>query len=377
MFGKVYRRGQAWWVRYRVDGKDVRVSVAAELGLPPSQVTERDAKTLLKAKVAEAFEGRHVGRAESRLTVGEVLDQYVETLRLLGRKSAQHAERVARGVREKFGALRAVHLTTPMLKQHLKARLEAGAAPATALKDMWVLSAAFHMAHEERRLTILPAFPALPLRNVRKGFVEPEQFEAVHAQLDGQLYRDVAEFAYVASRRINEVLRLPWEWVDHASQEIRWPDSKNDDPVALPLDRVLAAIIDRRWKDRAIGQWLSPWVFHVGRKGPLTDTTFREHFKAAARAAGYPDLIPHDLRRSGVRNLLRGGVSETVAMSISGHRSPSVFRRYNITSPEDKAKALRQLAAYRRTRSGTVAHSGPGPARDGELRRAVTPHPGE
>jgi hypothetical protein len=50
------------------------------------------------------------------------------------------------------------------------------------------------------------------------------------------LYRDAATFAYVAARRINEVLRLPWEWVDRASGEIRWPDSKNGDPLAVPLD---------------------------------------------------------------------------------------------------------------------------------------------
>jgi len=60
-------------------------------------------------------------------------------------------------------------------------------------------------------------------------------------------------------------------------------------------------------------------------------------------------------------------------MSIFGHRSTTVFRRYNITSQEDKAKALGQVAAYRRKRtsSGTTAHSTDAQAGDGEQFRAV------
>jgi hypothetical protein len=95
-----------------------------------------------------------------RLTVGELVDQYVATLRLLGRTSADLAASIARRrLQPKFGTLRVAHLTTPMMKQHLKDRIAAGAAPATAMKDIWILSAAFHMAHEEHRVTVLPVFP--------------------------------------------------------------------------------------------------------------------------------------------------------------------------------------------------------------------------
>ena len=62
---------------------------------------------------------------------------------------------------------------------------------------------------------------------------------------------------------------------------------------------------------------------------------FRVAWVEASKAAGRPGTIFHDLRRSGVRNLVCAGVSETVAMKVSGHRTSSMFRRYNITSDED------------------------------------------
>ena len=69
--------------------------------------------------------------------------------------------------------------------------------------------------------------------------------------------------------------------------------------------------------------------------------------ECASSAPSDPGKLFHDLRRTAVRDLIRGGVHQAVAMQITGHKTDAIFRRYNITSDTDKRDALRRLAAYR------------------------------
>lgn len=66
----------------------------------------------------------------------------------------------------------------------------------------------------------------------------------------------------------------------------------------------------------------------------------------ACEKAGPPGLLFHDLRRSGVRQLIRSGVDEHTAMAISGHKTRSIFARYNIVSLDDLRAATRKLDAH-------------------------------
>ena len=95
-----------------------------------------------------------------------------------------------------------------------------------------------------------------------------------------------------------------------------------------------------------------PHVFH--RNGtPIR--YFRDAWVNACEAAGCRGRIVHDVRRTAVRNLVRAGIAERVAMTMTGHKTRSVFARYNIVSPGDRRDAADKLNAGAGTITGTTA----------------------
>src|SRR5262249_28842310 len=97
-----------------------------------------------------------------------------------------------------------------------------------------------------------------------------------------------------------------------------------------------------------------PWVFFrmvaIKRRGPKEPqpiTSLVKAFRKSSKAAGYPGRIPHDLRRSAVRQFVRQGIPERVAMRITGHKTRSVFDRYDIVSEGDLREAAARLDAIK------------------------------
>lgn len=202
-----------------------------------------------------------------------------------------------------------------------------------------------------RTLRINPYQTSRLERNVREGFLERATFDAVVRALSDDL-QDFARFAYLTGWRRGEVQTLGWADVDrtHGRVRLRREHSKNGEPRVLVLVGELSAVIERRWAAREYRRSngetaISPLVFH--RKGrPVGD--IRKAWGNACTAAGVGGTLFHDLRRSAVRNFEKAGVSQVVAMKISGHKTASIYCRYRIVDEADIADALtRTEVAFR------------------------------
>jgi integrase len=321
------------------------------------------------------------------------------------RRSLDELERrIEKHLKPFFGGWRMVSITTPPIRTYIAERQSAtevtkkaytitrrdgttvtvpeqrwstrGVSNAEINRELTVLKRMFTLAKQAGKLLYCPHIQMLEERNTRKGFFEAEMFHAVLEHLPEPLRR-VIEFAYITGWRIpSEVLTLQWRQVDFDANdgvgEIRLdPETtKNRAGRAFPITDDLRVLLKSRYAEhqrlRLAGQ-LVPWVFFrmvaKGRgepKEPRPIRAFNKAWAAACLAAGCPGRIPHDFRRTAVRNINRRGVSERVAMQLTGHKTRSVFDRYNIVSSGDLRTAgtlLNGLTGTKKGQSGTVSAS--------------------
>jgi integrase len=337
--GRIFSRGAVYWIAYYFNGKEIRESSCSQ--------NESEARRLLKKRLKEIHGSRYVGPQEEKLTVEDLLVALITHLETKGAKTVDRLKSHLKPLRQFFSLTRAVNVTTADVERYISERLKAQKARATVNRETGALKQAFNLARRQARLTRVPYIPMLREDNARQGFFEHGDFENVVAKLPEPI-NDIARFGYLSGWRRGEIVTLTWDAVDRAAREVRLRTSKNGEGRLLPVDGDLWNLVERRWIARTIQKKdgttkLSEFVFH--RNGqPVVD--FRKPWNEACKDARVPGRLFHDLRRTAVRNMIRAGVPQSVAMSISGHKTVSMFMRYNITSASDKIDALRKTAEH-------------------------------
>ncbi len=357
--GRVFTRARSpfLWIAYYHNGAEIRESAGT--------ADPVKAAKMLRARTRTAGTPQFQGPTEERVTFATLTEHYVQDYRANRRRSLDDAERIANRLQEAFGArTRAVTISTTDVNAYRDRRLAEGARPATINRSLAALRRMYSLAcrpakgrQGEAVRPLLTTRPYVELLdesdNVRQGFIEPEEFTALCADLPADL-ADAAMFAYASGWRRGEVFTL--EWKDLALEydgdtlvggviRLRREHSKNKRGRVLTLRADLLDVIRRRVAARELA---CVYVFHrAGRR--IAD--FRTTWRKACEAAGVPGRLWHDMRRSAVRNMVRAGVSENTAQKVSGHLTRSVFDRYDVVSEEDIGTAVEAVSAYRQQRA--------------------------
>lgn len=358
----LYRRPNSthWWAKFSVNGQVKRVSTGHD--------TKREAQRFLDLHAGRVAEGQPLPVRLDQVTYDELRADLDAAYAVKGIRSLEDAERRMRHLDAAFTGWRACNVTESAIDAYVarrktehvpgRDRLVAGA---TINRELAQLRRLLRLGARRRKLAHVPAITFLPESEPRAGFVEDGDFAAIITHL-APASALAATIAYETAWRIrSEVLTLEWARVDLAEGAIRLDGthSKNGKPRTAYLSpattKLLAAQRERVVAlDKRLGRVGTPAVFvHLG-KGPLQGRPVREfnkQWRSACRKAGYTGTLLHDLRRSGVRGMVRAGVPESVAMKISGHETAAIFRRYDIASDQDLRDARDRLGSAR-------AHSG-------------------
>jgi integrase len=190
-----------------------------------------------------------------------------------------------------------------------------------------------------RKVSQVPSFPRLRENPPSKGFVENEQYKRLCNHCPKLWLRTALALAYNFGFRSAEVLSMRLGQVDLLNRSLALDPgtTKNSEGRIVKL----TSGTDELVKQCTFGKIANDFLISRQDGRPVRD--FRTSWATLVKTAELPGLLFHDLRRSAVRNMVRRGVPEVVAMRISGHRTRSVFDRYNIVSETDLIEAARKI----------------------------------
>jgi len=341
--GTIYKRGKIYWIKYHHNGKPYFESSKSRKWA--------DAANLLKQREADAGNGKPIGPRIEKVTFEELVADLKEDYKFKGQRRPRvgHLEKFFRGDR-------AIDITTTRIKAFINYRQEEGAANATIYQDLAALKRMLNLAAKETPPKVLhvPHIPSLKIDNVREGFFEDSDYQALIKELP-EYFIGIAEFAYWTGWREAQIRSLTWKMVNIKERLITAPGriTKNSKPHTIYMNDEVLDVIKRQQSERNLG---CKYVFH--RNGRQVQD-FRWIWNKACRKAGLgygyriskkyvakwegelkPGPTIHDFRRTAARNLVRSGVTENVAMRITGHKTRAVFDRYDIVTADDIKTAV-------------------------------------
>jgi integrase len=340
-----------------------------------SKEKEADARKLLKVRLAEVIKNEYVAFPR-RVRVQDLYDALLlhTEAQQRSKKSVAAVKWIWAHLREPLGYLPASELTTDHLNRYITQRQQEKAQPATINRELATLRRMYSLAYQATppKVPRVPHFPHLTENNVRKGFVA----DAAYTQLatlcgqEGLWMRAMFEVGYRFGWRVSELLNLRVRHVDVAQRTLRLDPgmTKNKDGREAFMPQLMTLLIEQCVQGKKPEDFVftrpdgTPvrdfraewWKVCVGAGvGQMTCKSCGEavtaqqcpECKTGRRGWRYQGLIFHDLRRTAVRNMVRDHTSEKVAMSITGHKTRSVFDRYHIVDATDQKLAAQRMDA--------------------------------
>lgn len=324
--------GRIYWIDYLVDGARKRERIG-----PNKAAAEQRLREVLKARA----EGRYIKKSQdSRTFFKNLAAWYLELPEVKAKRSYSRDQRSVRLLLPHIGERLLKDITPAVIEGYRQKRLAdinykgTTTRPATVNREFACLKTIFSKAVKNGKAERNPTHGVKLLKenNVRCRVLASEEYLRLLAHAAPHL-KPIVKLAYHTGMRLGEILKLTWGQVDLKEGFINLApeDTKINEARNVPLNRELMEML------RAMPRGL-PGVYVFGRKGaPII--SIREAFTSACRKAGIENFNFHDLRHTFVNNRRLEGHDYFRIMAATGHKTMSVFKRYNTVSKEE-LKAL-------------------------------------
>ena len=344
-----------WHFQFSHNGQQVRESAQTD--------NYNKAVSQLKIRHAEIVSGKFIGLSAERIHMAQLLQDVLDDYKTYHQGSLRFASPIITRLTEALGAMRAISVKVPVIRDYIKTRMKDSPAPAPATinHELGMLRRAFNLAKANGKLNAahIPDFTGLffETHNARQGFYEHADYLKMRDALPAD-EQAVFIAGYYTLMRYTALTELRWDWVDLERAVIRIPPGiiKNKDPLAIHTGGPGTELHDMLVTRKALRDAkfpATPWVFFRSehRRGlPVKligqKVRARHQMDTARKKLGLEGRLFHDLRRTGARNMRKAGVPEGVIMKAGAWKTASVFRRYDIKDEGDLERAAQALHQF-------------------------------
>jgi integrase len=326
--------GKCYWVEYYTSGKRKRERIG-----PNKEAAEQRLREVLKLRTEERFIDKDPA---ARLTLGELCKWYLDLPEVKAKDSYKRDEQVFDNLKRVLGeATKLKNITPGRVESYQKERLNESSRthkgenirPATVNMEVMILKVAINRAikHGKLHFNQIARVKKLQENNVRQRLLTEKEFDTVLRNCDSHIKGPVM-VGYYMGLRLSEIINLTWPEVDLKRGFIRLAAerTKTNTSRSIPLHPKVKAILETL-----------PRGLHTDRVFLFDGKPFNEFkrsWKTALKNAGIEDFVFHDLRHCALNNLRKAGNDFFQVMALSGHKTMSVFKRYNLVTEDELSK---------------------------------------
>lgn len=359
-----YRRnrnddGGAWYIKYRAPmpghyGKDVLAPTRQVKERLPNCRNRSMAEGVLMARKAAIFEGSYQRKRKvETTTIKSFAPKFLESKRHL-RTVKKYRQQLDQHIIPHFGSRPIEAITGQDCHSYYNKRLDTPAAISTVNGELACLKSLFSEAIRAGLIAINPVkgLKLLNPNNARDRILSNEETARLFlaAESIGDFVRPLFHMLFHTGMRLGEALALEWADVEFQHQRIVVRYSKSGEGRRIPLRPALADELIA-WKPHARqSRWVFPARYDVAE--PMQ--SIRKGWLRLCAKANVSILRPHDLRHNFTSQLQAAGVSDSIIMSITGHKTHVMLHRYSHANDEHKRKALEALLDHQAAVSGAV-----------------------